>query len=744
MTLLWDQKPAPRVKEPRPYQIEAMAAIDVAVAAGKNNTILALAPSGGKTFVAVTWCNTRVIAKGKKVLWLAHRDELIQQAADDVLDYCGSASVSKWGQFEKDLSGDFVVASNNSYRSLLTAIAKHEVEFDVLVIDEAHHAAGKTYTTIYETVPHRFRLGLTGTPKRMDEKEFGFDNIAYQRNYRTLAKEGWCAKDRYIRFRTGQSHMFNVRAGDFTSGSLKSLNNKPRNEMVADFFLEHRTKEGCKCPGRKCDHSHWPGMFYACDIQHVWELREALVRRAKEMGVQIRVRVVTGETEKEVERPQIIADFKDGRIDAIINCQVFTEGTDLPQIRSIHLCRPTASEVLWQQMALRGGRSKPGFQATGSDPSIGLSPDNCYYLVDYVDSVHHYMTASRGWALMHLADAEDIKAGEDTEAAKKLLEEIDDDVVEEFKKERGRFYKVEDTPLNREVWTLTQVGAILITSGKKEEEKDQQKILTPEQDFAMLCATEFLMRRLKPLHLPWPEFKTEIGTSVSRAYKLFCDQTFKPREWNELLQRYISHAIFNKAVQPNGGRTWLHQSAVETPPLEEVYKIIQEIEDGDAAANALFETTGDLMDALVAHFKARSSPATWPMWERCLAKVDIAKVSWRDQLMTFVFTGSVIDKEASWFEVAVESALRHVTQIEDARIVMNYTDDYYGPCSGVAFKEELDRSIPIGPCPGKLRLKRTSTGSFYGCDQFPKCRETARRPSRGAVIGDMKRQLGKK
>lgn len=369
----------------RPYQLDALRAIDRAlVRDGRVNTVLSLPPSGGKTFVATRWLKKRPLAEGGRVLWLAHRDELLEQARDDIAAYCPDATLGRWDRSRKDLKQQITVASIGAFKSLVYACQVREVEFDTLVYDEAHHGAGEAFETVLNKIKHKRRLGLTGTPRRRDRRYFGFDHICFQMKFMQLVELGWCAQPIYLRFKTKQAPKLEENMSDFTATSMKCLNNTPRNRMVLDHLFEH--------PER------WPAMVYCVGVDHAKAMGRAIERRAKKLGRECRVHVVLATTAKE-ERRDIIHAYKEGAVDILVNVGCFTEGTDLPTIRSIHLARPTMSEVLYLQMALRGGRSKPGYQAPGDDPTIGRDPRNCFWIYDYVDSVQHYISASNAYAL---------------------------------------------------------------------------------------------------------------------------------------------------------------------------------------------------------------------------------------------------------------------------------------------------------------------------------------------------------
>lgn len=679
----------------RPYQVEAMEKMDHAFfVENKDNTVLSLPPSGGKTFVATQWMDTRFLDKGEKVLWLAHREELIEQARDDAMEYCPGHKITTWFQGGKDATGDVVIASVPSFRSLLSAIEDAGLKFGLMVIDECHHAAADTYQAVIDGVPHAKRLGLSGTPKRMDGKFFAFDNIAYQIKFMELVAHGWCARPTYIRFRTKQTHLFQIKLGDFTSASLKSLNNAPRNEMVVQQFFDY--------PER------WPAVVYTVNVDHAWQLREAFSNEARRRGKNCRVCVVTGETKKD-DRKQIVQDFRDGRVDVLLNCMVFTEGTDLPTIKSIFLTRPTMSETLYLQMALRGGRSKPGCQATGSDPTPGLKPENHFFIIDFVDSAHHYTAASRGFALRAL-DPKQVNGQvgvEDLEKAKELVAEVPG-AYEEFKKQ-FRGIKFEQEELTPEEWMLSQVGATVVTSSPWYSNKAM--VLTAEQDFAVLCGTEYVWKRWDGMRLS----KAESIELTRYSFALFAKDLFDFKTWKDLLDAWVTHKRFRTPVQVDGSRTWIHQSAVESPPLQEVYTAIEEIEKEAAAVDAKFDGAEDVLQKVTATILQRAAPEHLQYWTDQLAK--ISGVGWGDKQFSFRFEGNPSQDDGWFVEMLITTALKKITERDDVRVTMTFSDTTYSPC------------VVCGT--GKLILRESRNGRFFGCTGYPKCSASARMLSRG-------------
>ena len=747
----------------RPYQITAKLKMSEAYDdPQRRNTVLSLPPSGGKTYTTTSWLRDRVLDAGKRVLWVVHRDELVNQAAVDFLrqdvaflaridkglderdpvakeihgllarghpkelfkflkkaGWSPTFPVSIWKGDQKDATAQIVIASNQSGISLVNWLKLHPEfnNFAVQVVDECHHAAGATYERLREEVNFGFYLGLSGTPKRHDDEDFGFDHVCYQVSFPQLFLEGWCARPVYKRCRTKQTHLFSTKTGEYSKKSLKSLNNAPRNEFVAKLFFDHRNvAEGEPCPcvaegGKQCDATWWPGLFFCVDISHVYDLVKALNEEAKERKIRFSAKVVTGETDPQIRR-DIVTNMRAGRVDALINCEVFTEGTDIPQIRSIQLCRPTASETLWLQMALRGGRSFPQYAATGTDAEPGRNPDNHFYLVDYVDSVQHYENVSRGWALKHLdneqatieiaAQDEFAKAHASIAKAKKDAPEADvDGAMERF---RTRFSQVEyeESGLTIENFVLSQVASLLITSSKYTD--NETRVLTPDEDMAVLLGKEYLDRRLTKWTKP-PARKAAIGA----AYKLFGARVFRATEWNAIMYAYVSHSVYKDALNDNGSRIWLHLSGMQSPPMQEVSDRIEEIEEELAAADSLFPDTKVLWDKIIEMVSAE-----WPSPAWAALNENIDGVRWQDKVLHFNYTGGPLTEQAYWLEAVAQLAIRHLSKIDDARCQMDFT-----------------RTQTEQPCPecksGKLIIRRAARGGrFLSCNRFPDCRGTDR------------------
>ncbi|HEY3351628.1 MAG TPA: DEAD/DEAH box helicase [Polyangia bacterium] len=325
------------VLDDRPYQTEAHDALTGAFE-DFTRVLLVLPTGSGKTLIAARWLASAVLARGRRVLWLSHREELLRQAEDAfrrVLYGAGTAPngrVTFWMAGREDEGGDVVLAM----------VSKHGMpdgRFDFVVIDEAHHAAAPSYRRWRERFRSANQLGLTATPERLDKRELGFDDIAYQRSFWDLVQDGYLSRPDVVEIQT-RTHCelrYDKRKRDFEERSLATLNTEPRNRCIVESYLSERRRYGRT-------------LVFAVDIAHC----EALVETFRRLAPQVRVDVIT--TRTGADRSRIVEDFKSGRLDVLVNCRVFVEGFDDPGVQTVFLTRPTTSPVLFCQMIGRGAR----------------------------------------------------------------------------------------------------------------------------------------------------------------------------------------------------------------------------------------------------------------------------------------------------------------------------------------------------------------------------------------------------
>lgn len=335
----------------RDYQIDAVKNTLDAIKRGVNRPAVVLATGGGKTVVMsdliprITSRNT-----GDKVLILAHKQELVRQAAITIqrinpdLEVCIDMAQSK-----PDLESiDVVVAS------VPTLVFKSRLErykpgdFKAIILDECHHATANSWTKILnyfgalEKEPKIYTIGFTATLERADGMSLGkvFEEIVFERNLITMIRARELCDVRLSKIEVSIDWS-KVRSsgGDFVQKDLSEAVNKDDiNVMVTRGFMQLKKKYNYKST-----------LIFCVDIEHCKTLCGVLRKNG------IKAQYVTGETVHH-ERRAILDDFRSGEIEVLCNVLVFTEGTDIPNIDSLVLARPTKSRNLLIQMIGRGLR----------------------------------------------------------------------------------------------------------------------------------------------------------------------------------------------------------------------------------------------------------------------------------------------------------------------------------------------------------------------------------------------------
>jgi superfamily II DNA or RNA helicase len=374
----------------RPYQVQALARLtDERDRLGaQGSTVLALPTGSGKTLTAVAWIKQEYLDKGKRVLWWVHRIELFRQAQECFAFVSPETEVTTWTTDTKDSSGQVVLAMILSSRNLMGT-------FDLVVEDEAHHRSMPTYTRKENEIEWDFLLGLTATPTRLDGSDLRFDSVAAQQSLLDLVVEGFLAKPVYVQVQTKQRHKMRITAGDFSGKSLKQLDNNVRNHMVADIWADSYRQWG-------------KTLVFCCGIEHAENIETLLRSKAEDLELDPDMVVCVHSKITDSQRAERIQRFLSGEARVLLNVGIFTEGFDCPDIKTVMMARPTASETLYCQMVGRGAR---------------ITEDkNAFYVVDFVDELGNYSLLARQWAI-DLLGAEDL-IEEDEEKEQERIEGI--------------------------------------------------------------------------------------------------------------------------------------------------------------------------------------------------------------------------------------------------------------------------------------------------------------------------------
>lgn len=319
----------------RPYQLNAVKAVHKEWDSGNKNTLVVMPTGTGKTIVFSQIVKDQV-AKGEKVLILAHREELLKQAADKLKASSGMESALEKAANTSIGSGlDVVVGSVQTLRQKSRLEKFSKDYFGTIIIDEAHHSAADSYKNILEYFNQAKVLGVTATPDRADMKSLSdvFDSLAFEYKLPEAINDGYLCKIRTktIPLKVDISKVHTL-AGDFNPNELG---------QALDLYLEAIADSIVKeCKGRKT-------VIFTPLVRISQRLNELL----KDRGVN--TVEVNGSSK---DREEILKDFESGKYDAMTNAMLLTEGWDCPSVDCIICLRPTKSRSLYAQIVGRGTR----------------------------------------------------------------------------------------------------------------------------------------------------------------------------------------------------------------------------------------------------------------------------------------------------------------------------------------------------------------------------------------------------
>ena len=323
----------------RPYQTEAKQAILTAWSEGYQKTLLVLPTGCGKTVVFSSVAEEQV-NKGHRVLIMAHRGELLTQAADKLMDATGLESVLE--KAESSSLGSSIPVTVGSVQSLAQEkrLARFPSDyFQDIIVDEAHHCLSDSYKRVLNHFPKANILGVTATPDRGDMKNLGefFDNKAYEYSMNEAIRQGYLCpiKAQMIPLELDISGV-GVFNGDYAVGEIGSAL-EPYLYQIAQEMLRY-------CKGRK-----------TVVFLPLIKTSQKFCQMLNDAGLS--AAEVNGDS---TDRSDVLADFEAGKYDVLCNSMLLTEGWDCPSVDCIVVLRPTKVRGLYQQMVGRGIRLSPG------------------------------------------------------------------------------------------------------------------------------------------------------------------------------------------------------------------------------------------------------------------------------------------------------------------------------------------------------------------------------------------------
>lgn len=448
-------KKGTNTRTPYEHQKKAMEALDKMNQEPSYSTLVVLPTGGGKTYTASMWLLKNAIDKKKKILWIAHRQMLLNQAAESFKKFAYTEVVPNISSFcfrivsgasSHDRTSDIrssdnllIVSKDSIGRNIerLDCWLKGEKEL-YLIVDEAHHSTAKTYRKVIDYVkakiPNLKLIGLTATPFRTAEEEQGLlakiytdgisngqvvhgdIGITYQIGLKELINRQILAKPIFESFYTDEEYGDSL--GFDAWESIQHLDVLP--DEVAQQMADSAARNKLIVETYKAKQDEYgQTILFAVNVVHAIQLTSLF----KKAGIKADFIVssvkdaITGVTISREDNEIKLDNYRNGKLQVLINVNILTEGVDLPKTKTVFLARPTVSSILMTQMV---GRALRGTAAGGT--SIA-------YIVSFVD----YWNEHIAWVNPEsLFDGNNDFQDNDFERAKRDLRMIAISKIEEF------------------------------------------------------------------------------------------------------------------------------------------------------------------------------------------------------------------------------------------------------------------------------------------------------------------------
>ncbi len=328
--------------DPRPYQSSAIVRLRENFSKGIRRQLLVAPTGAGKTTIAAIMIDG-ARRKQKRIWFLAHRKELIDQCSTRLDDHEVDHGVIRSGHPRlKPWLPVQVVSVATVVRG--DRLGKLEAP-DLIIVDEAHRAMAKTYVEVFDAYPDAAVIGLTATPWRLDGKPLGdrFDELVLVAKPQELIDLGFLLTPRVF-----APHIPDLRGvrrvkGDYQRGALADrMNTATLTGDIVKHYLERVAPTPTPCAAA-----------FAVNVAHSEAIRD------KFLDAGVAAAHLDAKTPPR-ERNQILADLKAGTLRVVTNCEILTEGWDLPSLGGVILARPTQSVALALQMMGRGMRPFEG------------------------------------------------------------------------------------------------------------------------------------------------------------------------------------------------------------------------------------------------------------------------------------------------------------------------------------------------------------------------------------------------
>ena len=404
-------------RTPYQHQKQAMESLNAIDGNNSYSTLVVLPTGGGKTYTASMWLLRHALNRHKKILWIAHRKTLLDQAAESFQKYAYASSLPNISSFryrivsgstshdrtiDIDPSDNLLIVSKDSIGRNIHVLDPWLAGEDeiYMIVDEAHHSTAKTYRRIIDYVKQRVSntklIGLTATPFRTAEEEQGLlariysdgvkggkavsgdVGITYQIGLKDLINKQILSKPVFESCYTDEEFGSSLGSDDWESISRLDVlpediagqmaDSAVRNKLIVDTYSKKKETYG-------------QTIVFAVNVVHAITLAKLFNKAGipadyivSDIKDQITgVRISREENEKKLEK------YRNGELKVLVNVNILTEGVDLPQTKTVFLARPTVSAILMTQMI---GRALRG-EAAGGTPEA--------YIVSFVDDWNEHI-----------------------------------------------------------------------------------------------------------------------------------------------------------------------------------------------------------------------------------------------------------------------------------------------------------------------------------------------------------------
>ena len=448
-------KKGTNTRTPYEHQKKAMAALDKMNQESSFSTLVVLPTGGGKTYTASMWLLKNAIDKKKKILWIAHRQMLLDQAAESFQKFAYTEVVPHISSFcFRIVSGSSSHDRTSDIRSSdnLLIVSKDSIGRNIerldqwlngekelyLIVDEAHHATAKTYRKVIDYVkakiPNLKLIGLTATPFRTAEEEQGLlakiftdginngrvvhgdIGITYQIGLKELINRQILAKPIFESYYTDEEYGDSLGVDAWESiqhldvipdeVAQQMADSAARNKLIVETYRAKQNEYG-------------QTILFAVNVVHAIQLTTLF----KKAGIKADFIVssvkdsITGITISREDNERKLDDYRNGKLQVLINVNILTEGVDLPKTKTVFLARPTVSSILMTQMV---GRALRGTAAGGTASA---------YIVSFVDHWNEHIAWVNPESLF---DGNNDYQDNGSERAKRDLRMISISKIEEF------------------------------------------------------------------------------------------------------------------------------------------------------------------------------------------------------------------------------------------------------------------------------------------------------------------------